>query len=195
MSTGIATLGEIDESVNVLRSSGCRDLVLLKCTSTYPATPENSNLRTIPHLASAFKCHVGLSDHTLGIGAPVAAVAMGACVIEKHFTLSRADGGVDSAFSIEPDELKLLVTETERAFLALGIVQYGVQEKEIKSLRFKRSLYVVEDIEAGGSFNKNNIRIIRPGDGLAPKYYEIILGKTAKVATKAGTPFNWDLLS
>jgi pseudaminic acid synthase len=195
MSTGMATLAEIDESVSVIRSVGCKDLVLLKCTSTYPASPENSNLRTIPHLAKAFNCAVGLSDHTMGIGAPLAAIAMGACVIEKHFTLSRADGGVDSAFSIEPGELKLLVEESERAFLSLGTIQYGIQEKEQKSLRFKRSVYVVKDIETGERFDSTNIRIIRPGDGLPPKYFDILLGKVAGKTIKAGTPFQWDLLS
>src|ERR1044072_2644526 len=137
MSTGISSLADIDESVGTLRNSGCKDLVLLKCTSTYPASPENTNLLTIPHMREMFKCEVGLSDHTMGIGAAVGAVVLGARVIEKHFCLSRAEGGVDSAFSLEPQEFKALVQETERAFLALGEVRYGVQEAEKKSVGFK----------------------------------------------------------
>lgn len=194
MSTGAATLADLDEAVRVLRENGCKDLVLLKCTSTYPATPENTNLATIPHMREMFRCHVGLSDHTLGIGAAVASVALGARVIEKHFTLSRADGGVDSAFSIEPDELKSLVTESERAFQALGEVQYGIQKAEENSLRYKRSVYVVEDIREGEPFTEKNIRVIRPGDGLPPKYYEKLLGKKAKQDLKRGTPINWKIL-
>ena len=146
MSTGVSRLADLDESVNLLRENGCRELILLKCTSTYPATPENTNLLTIPHLQNMFNCIVGLSDHTMGIGASVAAVALGARVIEKHFTLSRADGGVDSAFSLEPSELSALVTETERAFLALGNIQYGIQSAERKSTLFKRSIYAAKDI-------------------------------------------------
>lgn len=194
MSTGLATLSDLDNAVTVLRNNGCKDLVLLKCTSTYPATPENTNLLTIPHLQQMFNCHVGLSDHTMGIGAAVASVALGARVIEKHFTLNRADGGVDSAFSIEPAELESLVIESERAYFSLGKIQYGIQDVEKKSLRFKRSLYVVKDIQAGETFTSENIRVIRPGDGLAPKYYETILGKTARTSLKKGTPLNWDTL-
>ena len=194
MSTGVATLADIDEGVRTLRAHGCHDLILLKCTSTYPATPENTNLRTIPHLAQLFNCTVGLSDHTMGIGASVAAVALGASVIEKHFTLSRAEGGVDAAFSLEPQELKALVEETERAFLALGHIQYGVQKAEQKSLFFKRSIYVSQDIKAGEAFSPENIRVIRPGNGLAPKYYEEVLGKAAKTDIKTGTPLTWKLL-
>jgi pseudaminic acid synthase len=194
MSTGLASIADLDEGVRVLRKAGCKDLILLKCTSTYPATPENSHLLTIPHMAQLFNCHVGLSDHTMGIGAAVAAVALGARVIEKHFTLNRADGGVDSAFSIEPDELKSLVVESERAFLALGQVFYGVQEAEKKSLRFKRSLYAVKDIPAGTKFTSENVRVIRPGDGLQPKYYDFVLGKVATRDLKSGTPLTWDNL-
>lgn len=149
MSIGVSQLSDIDEGVRVLREAGCKDLILLKCTSTYPASPENTNLLTIPHLAQLFNCTVGLSDHTMGIGASVAAVALGARVIEKHFTLRRADGGVDSAFSLEPEELKALVIESERAFLALGQIQYGVQKAEEKSRFFKRSLYIAKNIKAG----------------------------------------------
>ncbi len=194
MSTGLATITDLDEAVRTLRDAGCKDLVLLKCTSTYPATPENTHLATIPHMRELFKCHIGLSDHTMGIGAAVAAVALGARVVEKHFTLRRADGGVDSTFSIEPDELKNLVIESERAFLAMGQVFYGVQEAEKKSLRFKRSLYVVKDVKAGDIFTADNLRVIRPGDGMQPKFYETILGKTASQDLKAGTPLTWEVL-
>jgi pseudaminic acid synthase len=194
MSTGASDLANLAESVNVLRSNGCKDLVLLKCTSNYPSTPENSNLRTIPHLRELFNCEVGLSDHTMGIGVPIAAVTLGATVIEKHFCLSRAEGGVDSAFSLEPDELKALVIETERAWQSLGIVQYGVQESEKKSLLFKRSIYVVKDIKAGDVLTEENIRVIRPGDGLAPKYFEQIIGKIAKHDLFRGKPLTIDQL-
>lgn len=194
MSTGLATITDLDEAVRTLRDAGCKDLVLLKCTSTYPATPENTHLATIPHMRELFKCHIGLSDHTMGIGAAVAAVALGARVVEKHFTLRRADGGVDSTFSIEPEELKNLVIESERAFLAMGQVFYGVQEAEKKSLRFKRSLYVVKDVKAGDTFTADNLRVIRPGDGMQPKFYETILGKTASRDIKAGTPLTWEVL-
>lgn len=194
MSTGLAKLSDIDEAVNILRDNGCTQLVLLKCTSTYPATPENTHLNTIPHLRSMFNCHVGLSDHTMGVGAAIASVALGACVIEKHFTLRRSDGGVDSTFSIEPEELKTLVIESERAFLAMGKIYYGVQTDEKKSLRFKRSIYIVKDIQAGEIFNKENTRVIRPGDGLQPKYYDVILGKKASVNIKAGTPLSWQIV-
>jgi pseudaminic acid synthase len=194
MSTGVANLSDIDEAVRTLRAQGCQDIILLKCTSTYPASPENTNLRTIPHLSQLFDCPVGLSDHTMGIGASVAAVALGACVVEKHFTLSRAEGGVDAAFSLEPHELQALVTESERAFLALGYIQYGVQKAEQKSRLFKRSIYVSRDLAAGEAFTRDNIRVVRPGIGLEPKYYDQVLGKTAKSAIKAGTPLTWDLL-
>jgi pseudaminic acid synthase len=194
MSTGLATIADLDEAVRTLRKSGCKDLVLLKCTSTYPSTPENSHLNTIPHMRQLFNCHVGLSDHTMGIGAAIAAVALGASVIEKHFTLRRSDGGVDSAFSIEPEELKNLVIESERAFLSMGKINYGIQEAEEKSLRFKRSLYVVQDIKAGDTFTKDNLRVIRPGDGMQPKYYNMILGKTASKDISSGTPLTWELL-
>lgn len=194
MSTGAATLADLVEAVDILKSNGCEDLVLLKCTSTYPATPENTNLLTIPNMREIFQCHIGLSDHTLGIGAAIASVALGARVIEKHFTLSRADGGVDAAFSIEPHELKSLVEESERAYLAMGKVQYGIQKAEEKSLRYKRSVYVVEDVKKGTPFTKENIRIIRPGDGLQPKYFEKLVGKTARHDIKRGTPLSWKLL-
>jgi pseudaminic acid synthase len=192
LSTGVSSIADIDESVSVLRKAGCKDLILLKCTSTYPASPENTNLNTIPHLAQLHNCVVGLSDHTMGIGASVAAIALGARVIEKHFTLSRADGGVDSAFSLEPSELKNLVIETERAFLALGKIQYGIQDAEQKSKFFKRSIYVAEDIKEGEIFTEKNIRVIRPGDGIAPKYFNLIIGKKSTQSLKAGTALLWD---
>lgn len=188
MSTGVSDLANLAESVQVLRDNGCKDLVLLKCTSNYPASPQNSNVRTIPHLRELFQCEVGLSDHTMGIGVPCAAVTLGATVIEKHFCLSRAEGGVDSAFSLEPEELKSLVIETERAWQSLGVVQYGIQETEKKSLNYKRSIYVVQDIAAGEIFTSENLRVIRPGDGLHPKYYEALLGKKAEKAFLKGTP-------
>jgi len=194
ISTGAATVAELDEAVRVLRAAGCEQFIMLKCTSTYPATPSNTNLVTIPHMQELFGVQVGLSDHTMGIGAAVAAVALGATVIEKHFTLSRADGGVDSAFSLEPAELRSLVVETERAWQALGYVQYGVQRAEEKSRLFKRSVYVAKDVKAGEIFTKENIRVIRPGLGLAPKHYEELLGKQAKQDMKAGTPLRWDLV-
>lgn len=195
VSTGVSSIADIDESVRVLKNNGCKDIILLKCTSTYPATPENTNLNTIPHLSQLHHCIVGLSDHTMGIGASVAAVALGARVIEKHFTLRRADGGVDSAFSLEPEELRSLVIETERAFLALGNIQYGVQKAEEKSIFFKRSIYVSKDIKAGDVFSEDNLKIIRPGDGLAPKYYFQILGKKASKDYTKGSPLKIDGLN
>lgn len=194
MSTGISTLADIEIAVKTLRENGCRDLVLLKCTSTYPATPENTNAVTIPHMAKLFNCHVGLSDHTLGIGVSVASVALGARVIEKHFTTSRAEGGVDSAFSMEPHEFKMLIEETERAFLGLGKVTYGILEDEKKSLTFKRSIYIVEDMKAGDVFNDKNIRIIRPGLGISPRYFEMVLGKTVNKDVNKGTALTFDLI-
>jgi pseudaminic acid synthase len=192
ISTGMAQISDIDLAVRTLRENGCSDIVLLKCTSTYPSSPENTNVKTIPHLKDLFDCQVGLSDHTMGIGASIAAVALGASVIEKHFCLSRAEGGVDSAFSLEPAEMKSLVIETERAYLSLGGIQYGIQAAERKSLNFKRSIYVVKDIQAGEVLSSENIRVIRPGDGLPPKYYESVLGKKTAKDLKRGTPLSFD---
>lgn len=192
ISTGMASLAELDETVSCARAAGCENLVLLKCTSTYPATPENSNILTIPHMRELFGCEIGLSDHTLGLGVAVAATAIGATVIEKHFTLSRADGGVDSAFSMEPEEMKALVTETKRAWAAMGEISYGPTEQEKASKQFRRSLYVVADIKAGDRFSAANVRAIRPGMGLEPKYYDTILGKRVKCDVKRGTPLSWD---
>lgn len=188
MSLGMIGLEEIKEGVNALQTNGCYDLTLLKCTSSYPANVENSNLLTIPDLKKHFpNCKIGLSDHTLGIGAAIASIALGAEVIEKHFTLSRADGGVDSAFSIEPQEMKQLVEECNNAYLALGEVNYELSESEKNSLKFRRSLYVVKDIKKGEKFTPENIRSIRPGYGLHPRYYEEILGKTASQDLAFGT--------
>ena len=192
MSTGASKLNEIAESVGVLRDNGCTDIILLKCTSTYPASAANSNLLTIPHMRKLFDCYTGLSDHTRGIGVSIASIPLGARVIEKHFTLSRADGGVDSAFSIEPEELKALVTESERAWESLGRVHYDILPEEKESLRFKRSIYAVEDIKTGEEFTTKNTRIIRPGDGLEPKYLDIVLGKTSKKDLRKGTPITWE---
>ncbi|MBL0139315.1 MAG: pseudaminic acid synthase [Bacteroidetes bacterium] len=194
MSTGVSTLSDIDESVRILRDAGCHDLILLKCTSTYPATPENSNINTIPHMSQLFGCPVGLSDHTMGIGTSVAAVALGAMVIEKHFTLKRSDGGVDSAFSLEPAELSSLVVETKRAFESLGKINYGILAAEEKGKQFKRSIYISKDMNAGEEFTEENLRIIRPGFGLEPKYFEMILGKKIRKTVVQGTPLTWDLL-
>ncbi|GAB2562911.1 pseudaminic acid synthase [Spirosoma areae] len=195
MSTGVASVADLDESVKILRTNGCNDLVLLKCTSTYPATPETTNLLTIPHMRQLFDVLVGLSDHTMGIGAAVAAVALGAVVLEKHVTLRRADGGVDSAFSLEPDELKNLVIETERAWLAMGQVSYTLTPKEAKSLQFKRSLYVVRDMKAGDLFTPDTVRSIRPANGLHTRYYDDIIGKTATTTIPAGTALQWNLIA
>ena len=194
ISTGMATAAEIDESVRAAREAGCRELVLLKCTSTYPATPTNTNVATIPHMRELFGCEIGLSDHTMGIGASVAAVALGATVIEKHFTLLRADGGVDSTFSLEPEELRTLVVETERAWQALGTVSYGPGEVEERSLVYRRSIYIVENVKAGEVLTESNLRCIRPGFGLPPKYYEVLLGRRLNQDVHMGTPMSWNLI-
>lgn len=195
ISTGMASLAELDDTVCTLRSAGCEQFILLKCTSTYPATPENTNILTIPHLRALFDCQVGLSDHTLGIGVAVASVALGATLIEKHFTLARADGGVDAAFSMEPDELAALVVESRRAWQALGKIHYGATQQEQASIQYRRSLYVVEDMQAGEVFTAENLRAIRPGLGLAVKYYDTLLGKPVGRAVARGTPVSWELLN
>ena len=194
ISTGMATVAELDETVRAAREAGCEHLILLKCTSAYPALPEHANLLTIPHLRELFRCEVGLSDHTMGMGVSVASVALGATVIEKHFTLNRADGGVDSAFSMEPAEMARLVVETERAWQALGQVCYGPTEAEKGSIQFRRSLYVVKDMKAGDRLIPDNLRVIRPGRGLAPKHYELVLGRRVVKDVKRGTPVSWGLL-
>jgi pseudaminic acid synthase len=195
ISTGMATVAELDETVRAAREAGCKDLILLKCTSTYPATAANTNILTIPHLRELFGCEVGLSDHTMGVGVSVASVALGAAVIEKHFTLSRADGGVDSTFSMEPAEMEQLVVETERAWQALGQVSYGPTEAEKKSIQFRRSIYVVKDLKVGDVLTKDNIRAIRPGFGLPTKYFEVVLGKVVQQDVKRGTALVWGLLA
>lgn len=194
MSTGVASVDEIQKALQVLRTNGCKDIILLKCTSAYPASPINANIRTIPHMEELYGCPVGLSDHTMGIGVSIAAVALGACVIEKHFTLMRADGGVDAKFSLEPNELKLLVEESERAFLSLGKVNYELSEKEKNSLLFKRSLFVVDDMEEGEVFTEKNIGSVRPNLGIPTEYYKDIVGRRARKDIKKGTPLGFDLI-
>ena len=194
ISTGMATVAELDETVRTAREAGCQDLVLLKCTSTYPATPADTNLLTIPHLRDLFGMQVGLSDHTMGIGVAVASVALGATMIEKHFTLRRADGGVDSAFSMEPEEIRQLVIESERSWQALGKIQYGPIEAEKESLVFRRSLYIAQDMKSGDILTPNNLKVVRPGLGLPPKYYDILLGKPIKQDAKMGTPVSWNIV-
>lgn len=194
ISTGMATVAELDETVRAARSAGCRDLVLLKCTSTYPASADNTNILTIPHLRSLFGCEVGLSDHTMGVGVSVAGVALGASVIEKHFTLRRSDGGVDSTFSMEPPEMAQLVVESERAWQALGQVAYGPTAAEQKSIQFRRSLYVCQDLQPGDLLTVENLRAIRPGRGLPTKYLDVFLGRPVRVAIKRGTPLSWEVL-
>ena len=194
ISTGMASVAELDETVCAAREAGCKDIILLKCTSTYPATADNTNILTIPHLRELFGCEVGLSDHTMGVGVSVASVALGATVIEKHFTLNRADGGVDSSFSMEPNEMASLVVESERAWQALGNVSYGPTDAEKKSLLFRRSLYVVKDIKAGEVITESNVRAIRPGLGISTKFRDIVLGKTVKMDVPRGTALNWNLI-
>jgi pseudaminic acid synthase len=191
MSTGMASLSEIEEAVTTARKAGCVDLILLKCTSTYPAQASNTNLLTIPHLAQAFACQVGLSDHTAGIGVSIAAVALGATVIEKHFVLDRSAGGVDAAFSLEPKELSSLVLETQRAQQAMGQVCYGGNHSEEKSKQYRRSIYVCEDIKKGETLSRKNLRIVRPAFGLAPKHWDKVLGLTAKCDLSKGTALDW----
>ena len=194
ISTGMATQEELDESVDVARKAGCKDLTLLKCTSTYPATPENSNLLTIPYLRERYGCEIGLSDHTLGIGVAISSVALGATVIEKHFTLKRSDGGVDAAFSLEPHEMKQLVEETGRAWQSLGKAFIGPTEAEKPSMTFRRSLYIVKDLKAGDILTKENVRAIRPGLGLSPKHLKQLLGKKIKNGVKMGTALAWSMI-
>ena len=194
VSTGMATAGEIADAVGAAREGGCDDLVLLKCTSTYPATADNSNVLTIPHMRELFGCEVGLSDHTMGCGVAIAATALGATVIEKHFTLRRADGGVDSAFSMEPAELRQLRAETERAWQARGAVSYGPIAAELKSLAFRRSLYIAADLKAGEVLTRENLRCVRPGFGLPPKHLDDLLGLRVARDVAAGTPMDWCLL-
>lgn len=194
ISTGMATVGELGEAVAAAKESGCRELALLKCTSTYPASPETTNILTIPHMRELFNCEVGLSDHTMGVGVAVAATCLGASVIEKHFTLCRADGGVDSTFSMEPNEMRMLVMETERAWQSLGKVSYGPNEKERQSLIFRRSIYVTKDVSEGEILTLENVKIIRPGLGLSPKHFNAVLGMHARKKLERGTPLSWDVV-
>ncbi|RCW77357.1 pseudaminic acid synthase [Saliterribacillus persicus] len=191
ISTGMATVAELDETVRAARAAGCKDIVLLKCTSTYPATPENTNISTIPHMKELFNCQVGLSDHTMGTGVSVASVALGATVIEKHFVLDRSEGGVDAAFSMEPHEMTALVEETTRAWKAIGSVTYGPTKAEEKSLQFRRSIYAAKDIKKGEKYSPDNIRIVRPGYGLKPKYYKSLLGKESQKDYQVGDRINF----
>jgi pseudaminic acid synthase len=194
MSTGMASLAEIDEAVTAAREAGCKEIVLLKCTSSYPAKPEEMNLRTVPHMAEAFGVPVGLSDHTLGIAVPVAAVALGACIVEKHFTLSRSIPGPDSTFSLEPHEFKSMVNAIRTTEKALGKVNYEVTEHEAASRIFRRSLFVVKDMRSGEILTEKNVRTIRPGYGLPPKNLKMLLGKKVKRDVKEGTPLVWELI-
>jgi len=194
ISTGMATAGEIEEAINTARSAGSKDIILLKCTSTYPATPDNTNINTIPNMRDLFGCETGISDHTMGIGVAVASVALGATVIEKHLTLSRKEGGVDAEFSMESDEFRELVIETKRAWQALGQIKYGPYNEEKKSLVFRRSLYVVEDLKAGDFITDKNVRSIRPGYGLPTKFKDILIGMRVVKEIRRGTPLSWDLI-
>jgi len=191
MSTGMANVSEIHSAVNAAKSVGNDQIILLKCTSNYPASPEDTNVKTIKHLRELFGAEVGLSDHTMGIGVPCASIAFGATVIEKHFTLSRSDGGIDSAFSLEPDELKSLVVETERAWQSLGNISYG-ESSDKKSRQFRRSLYICENIKEGDVLTSDNLRIIRPGFGIEPKYYELLLGRKVNKELLKGTRMSWE---
>jgi pseudaminic acid synthase len=194
ISTGMASISDLEAAVGTAREAGNDQLILFKCTSTYPASPADTNLRTIPHLKAMFGTEVGLSDHTLGIGVAISSIAMGAVAIEKHFTISRLDGGVDSAFSIEPGEMKNLVEESLRSWQAIGDIHYGISEKEKGSMKFRRSVYVVEDIGKGERFTPLNLRIIRPGGGIPPRFYETIIGKKASMNIKKGTAMSWDFI-
>lgn len=194
ISTGMASIAEIYEALSTAREAGCDEVMLLKCTSNYPATPESSNLATIPSMMETFRVPIGLSDHTLGIGAAVAAVALGAVAIEKHVTLDRSDGGVDSGFSLEPSELRMLVTESAVAMQSVGRVTYGPTPSEVASLEFRRSLYVVEDLKVGDVLTTENVRAIRPGYGLAPKYLDIVIGKRVNQQIKRGSPLSWNVI-
>lgn len=194
ISVGMASVAELDGTIRAAREGGCKDIILLKCTSTYPASPEDSNILTIPHMKELFGCQVGLSDHTLGVGAAIGAVALGATMVEKHFTLRRSDGGVDSAFSLEPEEMRLLVSESMVAWKARGQISYGLSEKEKKSRMFRRSIYISKDMKAGEIFTKDNLRLVRPGYGLLPEFYDVVLGKRISRDASKGTPMAWDLI-
>lgn len=194
MSTGMATLPELTEAVTCAREAGCNDLILLRCTSAYPAKPVDAHLRTLPHLRDLFNCQVGLSDHTPGTPVSIAAVALGATVIEKHFTLSRLDGGVDAVFSMEPSEMSTLVTETKQAWQALGKIHYGPTAAEVESRRYRRSLYIAKDLKRGEVLSPENLVCVRPAGGLAPRYFDVVMGRMVRRDVKMGTPVSWDLI-
>lgn len=194
ISTGMASAAEIGQAVATAREAGAEQILLLKCTSTYPATPENSNLATIANMRDTFDCAIGLSDHTMGCGVAVASVALGACLIEKHFTLARADGGVDSAFSMEPAEFKLMREEVDRAAMAVGRITYGGTKAEEASKQFRRSIYIAEDMKAGDELTTTNLRLVRPGFGLPPSFFDALIGKRVARDLIAGTPASWDIL-
>jgi pseudaminic acid synthase len=193
MSTGMASLSEISEAVEVARNAGATDLILLKCTSAYPASPDTINLNTLPHLAQSFDVHVGLSDHTMGCGVSIAATALGAIVIEKHVTLARADGGVDSSFSLEPAELTLLVNETRKAHAALGKVSYVQGDVETSFKKYRRSLFFIKDLPKGSIVSDSDVKALRPGDGIAPKFEQQVIGHRLKGDVQKGTPVSWDI--
>ncbi|WP_448664960.1 pseudaminic acid synthase [Sphingomonas sp. CJ20] len=195
ISTGMATIAEIDDAVRAARAAGNSQIVLLKCTSTYPATPANTNIATVPAMRASFGVEVGLSDHTMGCGVAVAAVALGAVLVEKHFTLRRADGGVDSAFSLEPAEFRILRDETERAWQSIGRVTYGGTRAEDASRSYRRSLYIARDMKAGETLTPDNVRRVRPGFGLPPRHYDAVLGRRVVRDVTIGTPLSFDLLA
>lgn len=194
ISTGMSTIAEIDDAVRSAKEAGCEEIILLQCTSTYPASPDDSNIVTIPHLRELFDLPVGLSDHTPGIGVAIAGIAMGACLIEKHFTLCRNDGGVDADFSLETDEMAMLVKESDRAWRSLGAITYGPSKSERASLKFRRSIYVVKDMDEGEVLSDENIRVIRPGYGLLPKYMDAVLGRQVRIPVSRGTALSWNHL-
>jgi pseudaminic acid synthase len=194
ISTGIATLSEIDEAVQACRKVGNDQIILLKCTSAYPARIEDANLKTMQNLKETFNVEIGLSDHTLGVTVPIVSVALGAKVIEKHFILDKNIGGPDSSFSLDKHEFKLLVDSVRDAEAALGCIDYKLTDKKLKSRQFSRSLFAVEDIRKGEVFSENNVKSIRPGDGLKPKYYNEVIGKVSKEEIKRGTPLKWNLI-
>ncbi|RZJ77027.1 MAG: pseudaminic acid synthase [Flavobacterium sp.] len=194
ISTGMASLTELNEAVSAARGAGAKDILLLKCTSSYPSSPEDSNLRTIPHLRDAFNVHVGLSDHTTGIGVSLASIALGAIFVEKHFTLDRSHGGVDSAFSIEPSELNALVLESERAWQGMGTIKYQASSQEEKSKQFRRTIRVKRDLESGEILRREDLAIVRPGGGVPPSYIDLIVGKRITKSLKAGTAISMDNL-
>ncbi len=194
ISSGLASLSELNESIEIIKKYGSGDFAVLKCTSSYPANPKNSNILSIPHMRKLFNCEIGLSDHTLGIGTSIAAISHGASIIEKHFTIDRSEGGVDSAFSLNPTELNSLVVESKRAWESLGSVKYGPTKDEENSLIFRRSIYIAEDVSKGEKLTNKNLKIVRPSLGLSPRYFNTLLNKKVIKDVKKGTPFNWDLV-